>query len=169
MEENNELKLVMWPDERLSTPCYQDKICVNPVSDEDKKFIRQMYAWLKEHAKEAVGIAAPQFGVSKPMFCVRLSDPKTSKVVLNLQMINPMVYRIGKENFVVNGGEGCLSEPKIKSKGVTRAKVVLLRGYDLISKKHIAIKLSDYPAAIVQHEMDHLKGICLSTKNANRI
>lgn len=36
MEENKELELVMWPDERLTTPCYQDKICVNPVGDEDK-------------------------------------------------------------------------------------------------------------------------------------
>lgn len=156
------LKLVMYPDERLLKECKKVKL---PLSNEDEELLNAMYSWLKEHAKDAVGIAAPQFGVTKRMFCIKYHN-KDTKESVSLKMVNPIIVedrhynKKGTDVYYVPDGEACLSEPGYR-KQVSRKKHIILMGYDHIKKQNVSIPLSDFAAAIAQHELDHLNGICL--------
>lgn len=144
-----------------------------PLSAEDKKLLDEMFAFVKESQKPvkpgeklkpgdprnnpAVGLAAPQVGVLKRMFVIRIN---LSNLKLLLKMVNPKIIITDKKPYFVPHGEGCLSEPDIQVM-VPRAKRILLTGFDAISNKVINVTLEGYAAAVVQHEVDHLNGILL--------
>ena len=54
-------------------------------------------------------------------------------------------------------GEGCLSVDRDIPGYVPRHDRIKLRWYDLDGNKHVE-RLRDYPAIVVQHEIDHLNG-----------
>ena len=147
-------KLVLYPAPVLRTVCEEVKL---PLSKENKDLLDEMYNYIKDPENHALGLAAPQFGVAKRMIVVRLiyTDYK-----LCLKLVNPRIVIQDKTHYFVLDGESCLSEPDL-TVSVPRAKVILLMGYDAITKKQIALKLDRFPAAVVQHEVDHLNGILL--------
>lgn len=162
--------ILTYPDPILSQKCEEVKL---PLSEEDKTLLNEMFNFVKESQKPvkpgeklkpgdprnnpAVGLAAPQVGVLKRMFVVRLNF---SNLKIFLKMVNPKIIVKDKKPYFVPHGEGCLSEPDIQVM-VPRAKRILLTGFDAMSNKVINVTLDGYAAAVVQHEVDHLNGVLL--------
>lgn len=150
-------EILKYPHPLLEIKCEQVTL---PLSKEDEKILDELYETLK-NTPNSVGLAAPQIGVTKRMFVIRkIID---CKVVFNCKMVNPVIIPKGTKTYKVPGGEGCLSEPGIHVE-VVRRKSVLLTGYDAIQKKKVMYMLNDFLAAVAQHELDHLNGICLQSK-----
>ncbi len=56
------------------------------------------------------------------------------------------------------GEEGCLSLPRIYSQVVPRAAWIKVRALDQYGQA-LEFEAEDFPARIIQHELDHLDGI----------
>lgn len=150
-----EHKLVVAPNPILKEKCVRVKL---PLSKEDKDLINEMYAFVKDPNKNAVGLAAPQFGETKRMFVIRYSDGKGHTAAI--KAVNPFIIPQGKKNFHLDNGEGCLSEPN-KKVVVNRYKNIVLSYVDADSGKNVTVRLGSVLAVIAQHEMDHLNGVLL--------
>ena len=104
-----------------------------------------------------VGIAAPQVGVSKRVFCVECVRnpryPGTPRIPLYVA-VNPRVRVLDKR--LLGLWEGCLSIPGLRGE-VFRAAKVELTGLDRRGKP-LRVVASGFHARIIQHEFDHLKG-----------
>jgi peptide deformylase len=103
-----------------------------------------------------VGLAAPQVGVNRRIFVAHVpagfveeDDPE-----FNLTLVNPEIV---KGHGRVVALEGCLSIPGWVA-DVPRFETITVKGTDL-NNRDVRIKLSGYPARVVQHEIDHLDGI----------
>lgn len=124
-------------------------------------------AWLIELAqaleatmleRNGVGIAAPQVYISKRVIIVASRPnprypqaPQMEPVV----MVNPEILEFSET--VCLGEEGCLSVEGERAE-VERAFSVKVR-YQTLQGQVIETQFSDFPARIVQHEVDHLNGI----------
>lgn len=140
-----------------------------------------------DRLQNAVGLAAPQIGISKSVAIVRHAG-----VCINL--INPSI--IGGDRPFINKGEGCLSLPN-KKFDVERFATVRIKNYTLWPSPSGTVALNDDPnrrpldrtnlpkgmqlvpvesvyvvenpvedcgeiiAVAVQHEIDHLSGLLL--------
>lgn len=101
---------------------------------------------------DGVGIAAPQVGVSRQVFIAcPTAKPGEEHVIVNPKILSES----GRETEM----EGCLSLPGLAVK-VTRARQIDLRYQDRHGELH-EVRLKDFFARVIQHEMDHLKGILL--------
>lgn len=143
-----------------------------PLSEEEKDLIDHMREFLKNSQDEelaekydlrpGVGVAAPQLGVSKQIFVVYLVDydeeGQVSEVLMDQAFINPKIKSHSVQLAALDQGEGCLSVPREVPGLVPRPKRVTLTYQDLEGESH-QVKLRDYQAIVVQHELDHLKGI----------
>src|ERR1700722_13416957 len=106
------------------------------------------------YANHGLGLAAPQVGLPFQMFVVNYAgDPE--KRDLEGVYINPVV--IERKGGTLEGEEGCLSFPKLFQK-VRRAKTITAQAYNLQGQL-IEVEMSDLPARIWQHEVDHLHGV----------
>lgn len=153
-------ELIIYPNPILKKECEKVKF---PLSKEDRELLDEMYNFVKNPDNGAVGLAAPQFGVSKNMFVVRHKNASTGKIDFQVKMVNPTVMPDfgAKRTYCVEGGEGCLSEPG-KHVAVNRYNKVILMGYDAITNKFVKFKLTGFLSAVAQHEQDHLRGKLLS-------
>lgn len=143
-----------------------------PLSDEDMTLIKEMREFLinsqdeelaeKYDLRPGVGLAAPQLGISKQIFVVYLTeeDEETgeSEVILDLAIINPKVKSHAVQQVAIREGEGCLSVPRDVPGLVPRPKRVRI-SYQDIDGNHCELKARDFEAIVLQHELDHLKGI----------
>jgi peptide deformylase len=99
-----------------------------------------------------VGLAATQVGVIRRVFVFQPdaeSDPVT--------VVNPLLAESSDE--VVVDDEGCLSLVGVQMP-VERPVSVRLEGRDLDGGE-LGFELSDHPARVVQHEIDHLDGVLI--------
>lgn len=104
------------------------------------------------HVSDGVGLAAPQVGVSRRLFIACPTMRKGEEFI----MANPVVESAsGKES----AAEGCLSLPGISAE-VERATRLTLAYQDRTGKK-FRMKVEDFFARVIQHEMDHLNGVLL--------
>jgi len=99
-----------------------------------------------------VGLAAPQVGVSEQVIVVDLTKKKGKKDFMPL--INPKI--ISHEGHQIDE-EGCLSVPDLTSKVKRYKKIVV--SYQDIDGKPMEISAEDRFAVVLQHEIDHLRGI----------
>jgi peptide deformylase len=106
---------------------------------------------------DAMGLAAPQIGISKKLFIVR-KDKTTKEFEV---FVNPVI--VIQKDKVTHHGEGCLSVPG-QSFGVKRCKSVTLDAYDRNGKPRLAKSRTKIQAFAFQHEMDHLNGILVYEK-----
>ena len=105
------------------------------------------------HGKEA-GIAAVQLGMPIRICLVNL---KANRALI---MLNPEVVSVSDE--VGTAREKCLSIPG-KSYAVTRPLRVMVEYMDIKGECHV-LELEGSDARRVQHEIDHMNGILISTK-----
>jgi peptide deformylase len=99
-----------------------------------------------------VGLAAPQVGISRKII-VYDTAPKEEKGEFSA-LINPVIVEAeGKEI----GEEGCLSVKELCAE-VKRAYRIVVEGHDLTGSP-VTFEAEDWPARVLQHEIDHLNGI----------
>jgi peptide deformylase len=118
--------------------------------------IGKMYALL-EAKKLGVGLAAPQVGVPLALAVINIQPTKArpDEQPFKLTIINPVITKVyGKR---VQMYEGCISGTKLFAK-VPRYKKVRLQYYDELGRRHEQ-DFEGLPAHVIQHEVDHLKGI----------
>ncbi|MDD4224579.1 MAG: peptide deformylase [Candidatus Cloacimonetes bacterium] len=126
-----------------------------PIGEIDEELRR--YAEDLTHTmykRDGVGLAAPQTGVSKRIIVVDPHWSQDGKSREPLVMINPQIESSAGETETE---EGCISVPGIYAR-VTRPSEISVSFTDLSGERR-SMKLSGYPAVVVQHEHDHLNGI----------
>ncbi len=125
-----------------------------------KKLIKNMIETM--YIKDGVGIAAPQVNESLQV-CIIAKQFSPLQNNEDLALINPTWTKISlKTNWDT---EGCLSVPFVygEVKRYSKIKVKALNRHG----EEIEFEASDFPARIVQHEVDHLNGILFIEKARN--
>jgi peptide deformylase len=144
-----------------------------PLSKEDLESLKAMAVFLMEsQTKEkdengedyikAVGIAAPQIGISKQMFVIATPDDNNNITIM--AVVNPRIESTSKDFINLSSGEGCLSVQSMKNEIVARYRKIRWTGYlidlqtgEIVKKEKSPI--DGYLSIVFQHEYDHLAGI----------
>lgn len=121
-----------------------------------KKIVPQMVKLMKEN--NGCGIASTQVGINKTFFVAELGQK--IRVFINPEIID---YSEEKEKDY----EGCLSVPNVSGL-VERHLKVTVKYFDGKLMRQNTEVFRGHKARIVQHEIDHLKGI-LYTDIAEKI
>ncbi|EKD43172.1 MAG: Peptide deformylase [uncultured bacterium] len=116
-----------------------------------KKLILDMTETM--YVKDGVGIAAPQVGESLQL-CVIAKKFSPLNKNEDLILVNP----VWKKTSILKAWdiEGCLSVPLVYGE-VKRYTNIVVQALNQFGEK-IEFKAKDFPARIVQHEVDHLNG-----------
>ena len=142
-----------------------------PISDETIETLKLMDGYLSNSYDEdfikthdirpGVGIAAPQIGVSKRMFCIQAYDEKGE--FHHYIVVNPKIISESEQLTYLPNGEGCLSVDRETKGLVMRHKKIKARLYLYNFEKDkfekTTLSLSGYIAIVFQHEYDHLDGV----------
>ena len=139
-----------------------------PISDEDRNTLMAMLKYVddstveeiaeRENLRPAVGISAIQIGIPKKMTAVILKDENGEKVY-EFALVNPRIVSNSIEKSCLSSGEGCLSVVDDHKGYIYRSSRVKVKAYDLLQEKDIEIKADGYLAIVLQHELDHFKGV----------
>lgn len=139
-----------------------------PLSDEDRNLLLDMLKYVdnstieeiaeKENLRPAVGISAIQVGVPKKMTAIILKDGEGKKVY-EYALVNPKIISNSVEKTYLSTGEGCLSVPDEHKGYIYRSARVKVKGFDILQNKEVLIKADGYLAVVLQHELDHFKGV----------
>ena len=119
----------------------------NPLVDPlelKKELIEAMFDYA------GLGVSANQIGYNAKIFVMYVSNSKDNRQIF----INPIIEKLAKEK--ITQGEGCLSCPG-KFIDVRRATYIGLSWFCEHGKKQYKT-FYNFPARVVQHEMDHLNG-----------
>lgn len=121
---------------------------------EIQQLIQSMFETLTHH--HGAGLAAPQVSVSLRVFLGAIFPPEEDDGPPGVEaFINPVITPLSDEK--VRAWEGCLSFPELLVL-VPRHRAVRIDYVDLEGEPQ-ALELMDFPARVVQHELDHLDGI----------
>ena len=135
-------KLRYYPDPVLRRKAYE----VRNFDSSNLEFILEnMRRVFIEH--DAIGLAAPQVGLLKRIFLLKLDDKLE-------EFINPVIIETSGKNL---NEEGCLSFPGLYFK-IERARKVTISAYKADGKR-VERKFEGVMARVVQHEIDHLNGV----------
>jgi peptide deformylase len=141
------LDILTYPDPVLRQPTKP----VTVIDNEIKKIIADMADTMYD--APGVGLAAIQAGIDKSII---VFDPEADDVKREFQvLINPEI--ISAEGEMTSENEGCLSVPDFRA-NVKRFLKVTATGLDR-SGSPVSIDADGLLAVILQHEIDHLKGI----------
>lgn len=127
--------------------------------DELQQLIDDMIETMRE--ANGVGLAAPQINRSLRLTVIETlpeHDDEGNEIEGSRQLfvlVNPKITWRSTE--MVDGIEGCLSIPGWVGE-VARHQSIRVRAQDRHGKK-ISMRLKDWTARIVQHEVDHLDGV----------
>ena len=61
------------------------------------------------------------------------------------------------KKFALKGGEGCLLVDEDHNGFVYRYDKIVMKAYDVVSKKEVLIKAKGYDAIVLQHEYDKIE------------
>jgi peptide deformylase len=148
------LKLVNQTDPILkdSMPDFDwDNPCMDP-RDLEEHMVKLMW----EH--NGIGLAAPQVGVKTRMFVIMTRN--LDGVTTPFAVFNPKVLAASEEQE--SGEEGCLSFPGLFFQ-VKRPYHVVAEFLDR-DKNTCIIRFDGIDARCFLHELDHLDGICFTSK-----
>lgn len=113
------------------------------------------------YAAPGVGLAAPQVGDSRRILVAdpgfEGEDGEAKKGDELVYMANPEI--ISRGEGTITWAEACLSVPDY-TQDVPRADSVVVRYQDAAGELQERT-YTDFPAIVIQHEMDHLDGITL--------
>ncbi|KAI9910429.1 hypothetical protein PsorP6_011053 [Peronosclerospora sorghi] len=105
-----------------------------------------------------VGIAAPQLAHNLRMFLMIQSVPENEDDLVNLKyqkVVNPEI--VAMSDYVKRDFEGCLSVPGYQ--GIVKRSQEIHVQYEDGDGRKVQETLTDFPARIFQHELDHLNGV----------
>jgi peptide deformylase len=130
--------------------------------------LRKMIDDLTDTMREAdlVGIASPQIGISSRVFLSEIRKTKTRKDISELDQlrvfVNPVLVKTSKKQ--VKGYEGCGSVARGGLFGIVkRPESVAVRAHDEHGEQ-FELETGGLLARVIQHEIDHLNGICFIDK-----
>ncbi len=106
-------------------------------------------------AADGIGLAAPQYGISKRFFVIGLPSGENSDARKIIPFINPEIVWESDETVVIE--EGCLSIPGIFEE-VERPEKVHIKFQDMDGNP-VELDATGTLARVIQHEYDHLDGI----------
>lgn len=130
------------------------QVCAPLVRGDDVSFFETMQRVCKK--APGVGLAAPQIGVAKRVIYTLAPYEKGSPIVGQL-WINPTIVSMSERTDVYE--EGCLSYPGI-FKRIRRPVEIRISYYDTNWRFIPNEPVWGFCARVVQHEIDHLDGIC---------
>jgi len=142
------MEILIYPHEILRTEANP----VERIDGELQRFIDDMIAMM--YRAKGIGLAANQVGELKQLLvmdCNQAEGVPRTPVVL----INPVITA---SEGVESAEEGCLSVPDFNAH-VKRAAKVEVKGFDR-NGKELVIESNGIVARCLQHEIDHLNGIC---------
>ncbi len=125
---------------------------IKNIDGELQAFIDNMYETM--HFASGVGLAATQVGKENALFVADVPAEDDKRQIL--AVINPVIVESEGESAIE---EGCLSVPNFRI-NVNRAARIVIKGYDR-NGKDLLLEATGLLATVIQHEMDHLKGITL--------
>lgn len=112
--------------------------------------IQKLHGVRNNILKGGAGLAAPQIGISLPIF-IYTPNRRTESLI---NVINPSFTPMG--NAKLEGYEACFSSP-LRCVKLKRWKQIKCR-YQNLEKQWNEVILEDFAAKVFQHEMDHLQG-----------
>lgn len=121
------------------------------LNSEFKKFATELIKTML--VADGLGLAAPQVNKSIRVIALNVGDQPQI-------YINPKILKKSWRKNIME--EGCLSVPGVWG-NVKRPIKVVLEYTDLNGQNH-KIKVSDLPARVFQHEIDHLDGVLFIDK-----
>lgn len=137
--------VLVWPDERLTMP----SIDVTEFDADLENLVADLFVTMT--VREGIGLAAPQVGVHKNLFVIRIENDKP------YVFINPVITTVNKETDLFEWEEGCLSVPGHFEKR-KRPNSIVVNFQDASGEEH-SMKFSGLYAFAIQHEADHLLGV----------
>ncbi len=121
------------------------------IDDNIRELAREMLQTM--YSANGIGLAAPQVGVNKQLIVIDTQPDNPANPPLI--MINPSITKYGRESCSME--EGCLSVPNVYME-VNRPEKIEVTFKDEHGKPR-QIKANDLLSRVIQHEMDHLKGV----------
>lgn len=147
--------IIVTPDPRLRKKSTK----ISKIDDEVRQIIKKMIQasldWEEEHEFElSAALAAPQLGYNRRIIVVRedMSEKGNNNFI---PLINPQVIKT--EGKTIYDYEGCLSVPTIYGK-VPRPSKARIKA-QLEDGTEVRLKVTDFLARTILHEIDHLDGI----------
>ena len=122
---------------------------VEDFDDDLRRLVERMIALM--HDAQGVGLAATQVGILRRVFVFQPGEEGPRALV------NPVVAERGEE--IATDEEGCLSLQGVRVP-VDRPTRVVVEGKDEHGAD-VRVELDEYPARVVQHELDHLDGVLI--------
>lgn len=119
------------------------------VFGEDDYLINDLLDTANAHKDNCAGLACIQIGVAKRVILVRQGDDF-------IPFINPMIIKRSPKTYIAK--EGCLSLNGMRT--VKRHNSIKVMWSDLNQKRKVQ-EFYGYIAEILQHEIDHCKGILI--------
>lgn len=140
-----------------------------PISQDVKDLGQEMMTFLvnsqdpelseKYDLRAGVGLAAPQIDQGLRIAAVHIpGEYEDDPPIFSDVLINPIIKRQSVKKAALPTGEGCLSVDREVPGYVARSKRITIEYTDLNNQVQ-KVKLNDYSAVVVQHEIDHLNGI----------
>jgi peptide deformylase len=141
------LEILTYPDPFLR----QSTKVVTDIDDQIQKMIEDMAETMYE--APGVGLAAIQAGIDKSII---VFDPAADDEKRDFHaLINPEI--VFSEGEMISENEGCLSVPDFRA-DVKRYERVIVEALDR-NGKPLKFEAEGLLSVIMQHEIDHLKGI----------
>lgn len=119
-----------------------------PATIADLPTVEDLLDTLEANAERCVGMAANMIGVNKRIIAINAG-------MVNLPLINPVIT---KRDRPYEAMEGCLSLPG--ERRAVRYKSIEVKFLDRNFEPQRRT-FTDFPAQIVQHELDHCDGILI--------
>jgi len=105
-----------------------------------------------------MAVAAPQVGCDKKIIYIHFYDGENEYKYL---LANPEIIATSVVKACLKDGEGCLSVKKHYKGQVLRYKKIRVQALDMLNdNKKIIINADGLLSICLQHEIDHLSGIC---------
>ncbi len=153
-------------DEKNKTLRLISKEVIFPLSNEDKKIIKDIEEYLKisqiEEEREkydlraGMGLAFIQLGIPKRIFVI-VHEYEEGKFK-NYVVINPSIKSVSEEMIYVEEGEGCLSVNREVDGIIGRHARMTVTAFDEDGNEY-DIRIREELSIAFQHEIDHLNGI----------
>lgn len=131
-----------------------------PVEEFDSPELTQLVVDMHDTMRSlnGAGLAAPQIGVGLQVVIFEVAAnpryPDAENVPFTV-LINPVLTALS--DVMEEGWEGCLSVPGMRGL-VPRHAALRYQGFDVVGQP-IDRSVSGFHARVVQHEVDHLRGI----------
>ena len=139
-----------------------------PLSGQDRQLLMDMLKYVDDSTVEeiaeannlrpAVGISAIQVGIPKKLTAIMLKDDD-GNILYQYALVNPKIISNSIEKAYLTTGEGCLSVEDEHQGYIYRPMRIKVKAYDALQDKEVIIKAEGYKAIVIQHELDHFKGI----------